>query len=493
MLMTVLQATAQRADVRISPPDSPAHTTPAIVAFHNGLVCVWQQPGLTHPSQLRRWDPAGNELGEVIPHVPPEHGKLSFTYPISIVQSWHDGGSTTTVLPGNAAITDNDVSGAQVHGPYGSSQEFKSSAVVSIYSLARPGPFGWQIVDSVRHSNYSNLPPYNINATVGTELGYNPESRENIVLLERRDYGNPNDPDGTTLDSRLRGYDSNGTYWEEPNISEITPSSILLPVSGKEYLQLDTMPVRYISKVTVMYTFSLPLNDHLHIRYFKLFGPYFARTSWSAADTTRFRIEKFDLHGNLLDMISLPRTEYRDDYMLVQSRRDSMIAVLFGGSSGVRGSFVTSDLQLRTADTLLSATTGTVSYPAGAFRNDTLFVVWEDYRDGVSRIYGTFHRLGTSAIAGVVSRPDRLQAERNFIIPNPTDGTIHLNANFPQHANAEFELVNLLGEIVQHQQIGVDNAGWQSIPIDMNDLPAGAYIARLRHGSGVYVQMIVKK
>jgi hypothetical protein len=124
------------------------------------------------------------------------------------------------------------------------------------------------------------------------------------------------------------------------------------------------------------------------------------------------------------------------------------------------------------AATRISTTSGRAIHPAAAFRNDSLFVVWEDYRNGEPDIYGTAIPVRTSL--SVESHHEAPSSSRIVsIIPNPanTSATVDLMLR----GAGSVEVIDSRGETQFHISTTSER-----IVIDTRSLPGGIYRLVLR-------------
>ncbi len=76
------------------------------------------------------------------------------------------------------------------------------------------------------------------------------------------------------------------------------------------------------------------------------------------------------------------------------------------------------------------------------------------------------------------------------IQPNPTQNTSTLTFESIQHGTAVLEIVNSVGQKMQHQIVQT-NIGMQAFPIDFSKLPDGIYLVRVISGSRVGTAKVV--
>src|SRR5207302_3795042 len=116
-------------------------------------------------------------------------------------------------------------------------------------------------------------------------------------------------------------------------------------------------------------------------------------------DSTRWIFAVVDSNGSTSYYREAELAGHPKNIFVTQNYPDGAIAVIWGGRGGVRGTFMRQNLNGVGDNMQISATTDSVSYPTAAYRNDTLFVAWEDYRNG-----GIPDVDGTALIAPKASR-----------------------------------------------------------------------------------------
>jgi hypothetical protein len=146
---------------------------------------------------------------------------------------------------------------------------------------------------------------------------------------------------------------------------------------------------------------------------------------------------------------------------------------------------------------------------AGVFRHDTLFFVWEDYRNGDPDIYGNYWPVPTT-LQRVYGVKDTTHSPTDSTQHPPIDSTEHTDSTVKMagelairsvapnpattHVDVKFllrnagsvslELYDMLGRRVgeYHQIVPT---GEQILHIDMNGLAPGAYTIVLRSERGL--------
>lgn len=73
--------------------------------------------------------------------------------------------------------------------------------------------------------------------------------------------------------------------------------------------------------------------------------------------------------------------------------------------------------------------------------------------------------------------------------PNPAKETAYLDLKIAKAANVNFQVVNLLGQVVATEELG-NLSGSQLIPVDVNHLPSGIYQIKIRIGDQLLTQKL---
>lgn len=109
--------------------------------------------------------------------------------------------------------------------------------------------------------------------------------------------------------------------------------------------------------------------------------------------------------------------------------------------------------------------------PVGVFRNDTLYVVWEDYRNGAADIYA--NAIVPNTVLSVANRGSNEEGTLVSVHPNPANHTVRIQLGAIVGQTAKVELWSLLGNRVLENEVGI---GRQEINLDVATLPEGAYL-----------------
>jgi hypothetical protein len=464
------------------------HLSPAVTATTSEIVCSWREKDTVTSDVMAHWVQGADTMSNRRVYTPPPIGTYEtrpYLIPQPVVAFSETNSNDAIPLPGMAALEYNYNYTADVKGYYGTGRVRGSR-----FALACPSDTGWRNVMMLQALNQWLSPPYNLAVVTCKVRGYDPGTRSILVGAIADESGymyfSPDYPIGALFGCNVDDLSS----WRILAPPSLTFRSQLLPMGRLRYLRIDSGRAILADSDRLIDTFDIPTTGRIRSRFFKLLGPTFAMTSRSATDSLRFAIEIFDTAGNRLYATSVRRPATTSDYTLIQSPADSAIAILFGGENGLHATLLNGDLGIIAADTLLSETTARVSAPNGAFRNDTLFMVWEDHRDALTRIYGSHTRLRYTPVAGVNDPRDDDRADGISIYPNPTDGTITIDARFGDAGETTIDIITPLGLTVLSRTLP---AGSDEGTIDIGTLPAGVYIARLRHGEDMRIGKVVKR
>jgi hypothetical protein len=76
--------------------------------------------------------------------------------------------------------------------------------------------------------------------------------------------------------------------------------------------------------------------------------------------------------------------------------------------------------------------------------------------------------------------------------PNPFSSVLNVDFNLLQTATVEVQLISLNGTVVYSNPAGVLEAGWYSLPVQTGHIAAGTYLLKLKYGTGVTIEKIMK-
>ncbi|MEO5931863.1 MAG: T9SS type A sorting domain-containing protein, partial [Candidatus Kapaibacterium sp.] len=347
-----------------------------------------------------------------------------------------------------------------------------SDPFVSLYQYTSfvATPNGWGVARKISPAGPDSL--------VGIDLiseSYNPNRCEWVTLLVRRIY-----IDYARWFPAIRTFstDTGGhaTWNIDTAMPRIAYATSIIPIDSAEYYTVTgTLATHWRGRDSVgAFTFT---NAYPNPKYRRLLGPYFLLSSFTPGNAGGvLALELYDLNGTLLRRRDVNYTGVWNEPVFVQNRVDSALAILRGDSSGVRLDMLDRLLNPGISDRPISITRGTVRHPSGVFRNDTLYAVWEDDRDGISHIYGNYLPV-PRLIADAPG--DASDSQNGFsLAPNPTTGATNLRM-FNPGSRVVIEVGDMRGEIIRRYSSDYPDFTEGIWSLDLENLPAGIYTVTL--------------
>jgi hypothetical protein len=312
--------------------------------------------------------------------------------------------------------------------------------------------------------------------------------------------------------------------------SGVTARSTNLYMSVNQYPRLELLSVPVDSLSLLVYrensrqffeirngivrdSFAIDLVENYGIQVRRLYGSHFLcfNPAFNANDPVA---TIYSLKGTKEYARRLPVDRSYTHPFIVESPVDSTIHILWESNKGVRLTRLDKYLRVLVRDSLISQTQDTVRSPAGVFRNDTLFVVWQDFRNRTTDIYGTAfvaHRVvavppdTTTAREGTTSygtilpiaawpppeRPIRLKPVTiAAVTPNPADNVATFFVELAEPGDAIAEIRDMTGQVLirREKSFDMDSGRWD---IDIDDLTSGMYILSVRSGGGIDTRKLV--
>jgi hypothetical protein len=223
---------------------------------------------------------------------------------------------------------------------------------------------------------------------------------------------------------------------------------------------------------------ATPMPAGLDGEFFRLPGPLILHA----------HVEGDTLVASLFDLDGVPVGSasvwapwgFSSDMFLAANPSDSTLAFFSGSSKGVVMVRLNQKLEVLQPPTIISDSGMAASRPAGLYRNDSLFIVWEALRGGTHAIYG---RIVPPSRLSEVWPDDRTSAParepmRLSITPNPSRdlATVTISPTPPAGSVVTCTVLDILGREV----LSIDSDD-PSLPmtIPTSEIPGGVYLLRL--------------
>jgi hypothetical protein len=412
--------------------------TPCL-AYHNGLLSVsWYALGTDSLYTLGRWNTGAATLVEPISAI--NYNKLPGTS--SHLITLNGTGSLTQL--GNTFLISSLLSWQE------KAQLGDSLVTHRQYLLHTPTDTGWQLVKRIESPLAFTVYRYGYNPQDGTivgSIGIGPTTDQRTVRVFAVDGSGQSIWDFDSLFSAYSG------WW----ISTV-------PVSADAFIFFNSdIGIHYKGKDTIGMLSLSGIGAHDYPVYSRLLGNSFLRSPMGGKRS----LELFDLDGKRLNssFIDIPPAYY--DLIWVQNPEDSGFVVLWGSESGVWMTWLDKQLTVIRSNIPISEQVAPARHPAAVFRNDTLFVVWEDYRNGVSDIYGTALHLKT--LLGVESQQTANESVQTMsVAPNPARDVISIST--PNAGDMTLSIIDSYGITRLRTVIRSPH-----MTLDIQSLPSGSY------------------
>ena len=373
----------------------------------------------------------------------------------------------------------NRVDVEEVYSPY---ESWTYSHYFYGFVLHLPGINGWNRKFQESRLWYTYGRTSTIIGVKGKVLGYDPSRKEWLVLTGVSETSQ----EPTTW--RLNAVNTEGNAaWKIDSVP--TPEGQFIPVNNGQYLLVsDTSATLYNGKsVAKTYAMAAPPE---RAYYQRLVGPYFMRF-FSLGSDDMWQLEKYHLQGERIAQVQVRFPHLAQFPSITQNPLDSTIALVFGAyTNGVHATLLTDNLQVIVEDTTVGQWRGKALNPSGLFVGDTLFVAWEDYRNGKPDIYGnSFVPPSVSTQTNGVQETIQQATTLNVSVrPNPAYHVLHLQFSSLLEADAAIQLFDITGRLAW---IGTLQRGASAETIFLNGLRNGVYHLHWKSGQQHGVHQVI--
>jgi hypothetical protein len=299
------------------------------------------------------------------------------------------------------------------------------------------------------------------------------------------------------------------------SISFLSPDyldTMIVPVSPGTLLLASGSRVRQVAGGTITHTWNLPLHGSPRfVRYYRTYGPSFLRVEYPAGADSSLLLEKYSLDCQRMSAQQVSLPELLTEPRLVLRPEDSSVAVLASTRNGLFLEYLDANLNVQRplsgtgdlARVSLSRSTDSIRSGTGAFRGDTLWVAWEDHRNGNPDMYGnwwvvpkTFRSHGTNG--DTVWPPDTTVAHDSTdalitgngdvaitgLYPNPIHSYITVKFTTRTQGEVSMEIVDMLGRRIGQIAGGTLHSGRYQWGMNCSGLAPGAYLVIMRSALG---------
>lgn len=201
-----------------------------------------------------------------------------------------------------------------------------------------------------------------------------------------------------------------------------------------------------------------------------------------------WQLEKYTAQGGLEATTRVTFSHMQGLPAFIINQENASIAVLFGtNSDGIHATFLDSTLRVRISDTLVSRLQGKAIAPSGLYYENTLHVVWEDYRNGTPDIYGnafSWPNLDTTILtASRQAVPKGIE-----VYPNPARERFTIEIDPQTGTDISLQILDVAGRTVSNRILP---HGARVQEISVTHLPAGIYHLHWKAGNGSGTERIV--
>jgi hypothetical protein len=477
--------------------------SPGIYRVDGKVMTTWQRTADRISFDLSEWD-YHNDTPAIlrdrvfrIPAVSPQNPTTVITTGGVATADWHYGyirdDSDWIINNPNLSLI-NSQKQAHSFGTFWVSTSSKVEGICdwSRYVLRRADTNRWTIPISISNSpDFSHFDPNEGIWEQGLVQGYDPNNGS--LLLEVKSFSSYR----SDVSSSLQAFSSDGKVDWNTRLDLPSLYTAIIPADSLRFIRINGLQASLYEKETVIEQFAFT-QSAITPRYQRLLGRHFLRRYWLDSTGIDLRLEIYSLNGSLEYATTIQHHSHNDDMMILQSPRDSSVVIVSGGEGGVHLTALDKQLHMLASNITISATHGLVQHPAATFRNDSLYVVWQDNRNGNADIYGNV--MDWSSIVpltvDIPTYPTRLHPDFSpdltqqlvpqfiphppAIIPNPASTIAIIELDVDGATEIKAELFDLLGAAMAAQTINATERGRVALQFDLQGLPVGVYMVRYR-------------
>ncbi len=287
----------------------------------------------------------------------------------------------------------------------------------------------------------------------------------------------------------VSAYSPNGDLlWQTDSLKIGRVGFHLLPIEENRFAGIGfDKNLYHFQGDSLIGTYPLPRSS-------QIYSPYYDDTFiWAYGVSSTLHIEMRTNRGELLHEYQTSMLSGAGNYQFSINPADSSITLLYTlkndkPEDGVYWIWLDKNFQTITKGKVTSPE-APFNRPSGIFRNDTLFVVWEDYRTGNWEIYGNAVVPNppdpSASVAGDDLEHHNLMVQ---VHPNPAQNAITVELANGSYLPTRVELWSLEGSLLLKQTIP---ASAHETVLDVRGLQSGAYMLRTINGNSQHGRMVV--
>jgi hypothetical protein len=476
-------ANAQLLDERISLRDTAQ--SPGIVMLGSDLFVSWQAIEASGPGGrfgMREWRPGSipSDSGVVALATPPLKYWLDTYHQLSsyVERDYlvHCDGASQANSTRSLVIKE--------YTRAGNSWPEVTSSVVK-YVVTRSG---WTPWFEDLHQTLDFMP----NNPIATTDGFDPNRREIVSFVGRLAIG----PSLRYQLATVTSCDTSGAIrWSvQAGFAPVSDAPIPIPVGTIEFILLYDRHARHYRGARVVDSFDLPTLQS-RTQYRRLYGDRFLRT-YPDSSRHSLTLELYTLAGELRGRRVLHFPMEVLGNAIVQRREDSSLVLVWGSDSGVNAlRLEPRTLAVGARHWRIGAYGRRAVNPWAVLRNDTLYAVWTDLRDGFSSVYGTCRPLPSVSVweeneeIGDVECEAQTSSTVGAVIstiwPQPARGMINVRVSLPHGTHITLDLCDMLGRTVVRGGDAWVPVGKSEMSINVAGLAPGTYFVIVRGSDGI--------
>lgn len=308
--------------------------------------------------------------------------------------------------------------------------------------------------------------------------GYDPSRREVLCAWTLGSSRTGAEPLGTVTAVNAAG----AITWSAEGIPLKGQKVNLIPIGEREFLTIiDSVAIHYRNGAR-QDSFLLPAPHRQNTLYQRLLGDVFVR-GYLVADESKHVLEMYGFDGTLQRTLDITGIGPDANYYVAQEERSKALGLVTTGPEGVFATIYADDFTEVSPKLKVSRGLDSASSPIATFREDTLFIAWQDTRNGEFDVYGVAYRYRESDLGVGDEAGPSGTLDMGTVYPNPANKTTRVMLTLPYSSVVDLEIVDASGAVVRREEGRALAQGDQEIPIALDGLAPGSYTIVARAGA----------